>query len=446
MKKCIALILALILPVCALAETVQITFQLQSADELFSGFIRQGTLNGMGVDASSLEAYASLLKIFLKDTKLTSVYQEDAFSLDISINGINLLDMTTRQSGSEMQLTSSLIPGYVLIEPADKTGDHALAEREAQLEEGIKEAFFAWKNGLVSETIYGVFAGDAYSGGTECTTWTVTDKDVAELISNLMTPELRTMIEEQIEAAGEDENLLKAFEEVNERVMKENKFSYQIRRVGNEQHQPIGLSVSVFEEEKQIATLSAGIDQQTIRVVVGLGLKTQNYWAECLLTRSQKDQTTFVKGEMREWTADKSESFAYAAQSNAPAASYLLNCTMTNSGQRKLWDGHVYRGSKADAAKEILSFSGSVNPTGGSAEAVIRLMQNSKALMTLTLSMKPVTPIPPLDESLVRCSEKVPEQAELYAAVSQELVFAIAGRILQIIPLDVLLKLDVPTE
>lgn len=437
MKRFIALFLALLLPVFALAETFEVTLEVQAKEAVFSSLLKSAAQSGAGYDAAALETYASLLQSLLKDSSITFVSQENASSVSITLNGTSFLDATTYLSGTETMTTSSLIPGYVLVE-ADADNSVIAAEKEQQIAEEFEKAFADWKKDIASETSYGVFAGDAYSGGTQCTTWTLSDGDISALMTALMTPELRAMIEQQLEA----DDALAAFDAANERVAEENKYSYILRCVKNDQEELVGFSVSVFEAEKQLATLSLGRTEQGMRAVLGLGLKEQNYWAECLLTKSQRDQTEFIKGEVREWIADKSESFAYAAQTNAPAVSYLMNCITTTSGQRKLWDGHVYLGSKTDAAKELLAFSGSVNQQNKAVEASFSLMENKQTILNFSMSKKPVASILPPDASLIRCSAEDPDQAELYTKVSQEFAFAITMRLMQIIPFDVFLTLD----
>lgn len=442
MKKIVALLLALLLPVCALAETFEVTLEMRTAQAMFSAILDQSVQEQMGLDGVASESVVKLLQSLLGNTKITVINQENASSVSITLNGNSFLDATNYLSGTETLMTSSLIPGYVLVEDAD-SATAANTETEQKIMEDVHSAYQAWKEALPVETAQGVFSGDAYSGGTSCTTWTITDSDIAVLMSAVMTPELRGMIEQQMdtEAAGED-SVLASFDAANARVAEENKYTYTIRRVIDDADQLIGFSVTVFDQEAQVATFSLGKSDQRIRVVIGLGLKHENYWAECVLTESQRDQTTFLKGEMREWTADKSESFAYVTEANAPAMSYLLNCITTKSGQRELWDGHVYLGTKANAGKEVLSFSGSMNKADQSFEAKFSLVENQQSMMTFSLSKKPVAEIMPPDASLVRCSESDPDQGELYAKVNQEFVFAITMRLMQIIPFDVLLKLD----
>lgn len=444
MKKLVALLLALFLPVCALADTFEVTMEVQTAQALFSALVDQSVQKHTGLEGVSSESVAKLLQALLGNTKITAVTQENASAVSITLNGNSFLDATIYLSGGESLMTSSLIPGYVLVEDVP-SASATEAENEKKIAEDVQNAFVAWKETLPVETVHGVFSGDAYTGGTVCTTWTITDSDIAALMTAIMTPELREMIEQHVEAAGED-GILSAFDAANARVAEENKYTYTIRCVADDEDRLVGFSATVFDEAAQVATFSLGVNDQNVRVVIGLGLKQENYWAECVLTESQRDQTTFIKGEMREWTADKSESFAYVTEANAPAMSYLLNCIITKSGQRELWDGHVYLGTKANAGKEVLSFSGSMNEANQSFEAKCSLMENQQSMMTFSLSKKPAAEIMPPDASLVRCAETDPDQGELYEKVNQELVFAITMRLMQIIPFDLLLKMDGLTQ
>lgn len=442
MKRIAALLLVLILPVCALAETFEVTLQVQTAEALFSTLLDQAVQMQAELDGVSIETVVKLMQALMGNSRITVISQSDADSVSISLNGKKFLDMTTYLSGSEELMTSSLIPGYVLVEEAGSASAMDAA-KEQKIAEDIMHAYVTWKGGLDAETTYGAFSGDAYSGGTVCTTWTITDRDVAGLVSAVMTPELRKMIKEQADTEDADaESILSAIDAANERVSEENKYTYEIRCVKDDKDLLAGLSVTVFEQEAQIATFSLGKNEQETRVVIGFGLKKQNYWAECILTQSQRDQTNFIKGEVREWTADKNESFAYVKQANAPAMSYLMNCIVTKSGQRELWDAHVYLGSQTDASKEVLSFSGSVNKANRAMEAKCSLMENKQALMTLSVSKKPAVAILPPDPALVRCSATDPDQGELYTKVSQDFAFAVTMRLMQIIPIEAILMLD----
>lgn len=442
MKRLTALLLALILPVCAMAETFEVTLQVQTAEALFSSLLDSSIQLQQELEGASVEAVAKLMQALLGNTKITVVNQSDADAVSISLNGKPVLDMTTYMSGSEELTTSSLIPGYVLVEEAGS--EPAIDDTmEQKIAEDIMRACNAWADEIREETAYGAFTGDAYSGGTACTTWTITDREVSKLVSAVMTPELRNMIKAQADAEGADaESIVSAIDAANERVSEENKYTYEIRCVKDDKELLVGLSLTVFEQDAQIATFSLGKNQQEIRVVVGFGLKKQNYWAECILTQSQRADKSFIKGEAREWTADKDESFAYVKQTNAPVMSYLLNCIVTKPGQRMLWDGHVYLGMQADAGREVLSFSGSVNKANRVMEAKCSLLENKQPLMTFSVSKKPAAAIQPPDPALVRCSATDPEQGELYTKVSQDFAFAITMRLMQIIPFEAILMLE----
>lgn len=445
MKRFIALLLALLLPLCTFAESVEVTVQVKASDALFSKLFSESFAEVTGFDTAALQPYASIIKALLSDVSITAVSQANAYSVDFILRGVTLFDMTAYQNGSVTQMTSTLIPGYMLEEQS-KEIDALTAltpEKQKNILTDVKAAYEKWYTGLNAATISGVFDGDAYTGGTKCTTWTVTDQDISALLSAVMTPELRTLFQQELAENSEGEaDILAAFDAANDRVARENRCSYLVRSVKDDHDELIGFSVSILEKDIQTATVSVGLQEDAIRIVMGLGLRQQNYWAEWNVTTSRREEMTFIKGEMREWTADKSETFAYVKETNAPVVTYLLNCNVTNAAQRTHWDGHLYKGSTALAEKEVLSFNGAQNQTDKSYEASVSLMENKQTLLSLTITKKEAEAIQQPDSALIRCSADDPEQQELYTKITQTFAFAITARLMQVIPFDALLMMD----
>ena len=432
MKKLLALLLALFLPAGGMAEAIQLKFSLRADEALLPRMIRNAVQYVTGANASLLEQYASMFQVFLRDITISTVYQADAVAIDAVVNGVKLLDIKTFTSDNEIQLTSGFFPGYVLVDTYE-------AERMSppEMEAELLEVFRSWTEGLERAEMRGVFAGDAYEDGTKCTAWTLSDSDIASLMTAMMLLELREVIKD---CEGQEEFLVK-FDDANQRVAKENRFAYLLRRVTNDQDELVGLSATVFEHEKQLATVSAGFQDNEIRLVVGLGLKDQNYWSEVILTKSQREKTTYVKGEVREWTAGKNQSFAYAAQANAPAASYSLNCIVTDYGSRMLWDAHVYTGLKAEVEKEVMAISGKFNQKDASVEADFHFKENAKEYLVLSVSKSAAAPIDQPAADAVRYNVQNPAHADMYEEIARSFVLSLTSRLLQIFPLDVFLTL-----
>lgn len=446
MKKLLALLLSLVLPVCALAETYEMTLQVSTDDEVFPAYAKALLQRIPGMTAQDADKYANMLRALLKNSAVTAIVQDDAVSLDVSLAGGSLFDMVTYEAENASYLTSSLLPGYALVEAlTDAESMPALISEEDMLHAGdsVEAAITSWFAGIEPLTTSGVFSGDTYEGGTQCTTWILTDKDVAAYVSAIATDEIRSIWSQMLSGAEVNaDDLFARFDEANEHVADEDKHSYVLRVVRDDADQLVGLSLTIIDEVAQIATLSLGVKDKEIRLVMGLGLGSQNYWWECTVQENQRSHLTLLKGTSREWVADKLETFAYVSETNAPVAAYTWSCNVTQSGQRYLWDGTAYEGEITDASRTICSFSGSVNQNTSALEANINLASAGRTPLKIKLNYKPVEEIPPLDPALTLCSIADPEQAELYTELSQQINYEMTLRLIKLLPLDVILTLS----
>lgn len=446
MKKLLALLLALMLPVCALAETFQVNLETKADDALFSVCAKEILQKIPGLLTKDAEKYATAISALMKDTKVTVTEQNDAVSMDIRLSGSSLIDFTVYQTDEASCMTSSLLPGYALVEPLTGVEPSVQPDENEwnRVAKGMEAAVDAWLKDIESTETQGVFEGDAYSGGTKCTTWMLTDKDISALVSSTMTAELRALVTRMLDNDSETDAaaILAAFDDANARVAKEDKFAYVLRLVKNDAGEFVGLSLSVFEESAQLATMSFGVQDQKARLVVGLGLNGRNYWWEAVTQHTQRDQVTYLKGEMREWVADKSQAFAYVSKTNAAVTSCVWTCNLTKAGQRTLWDGCVYEGSAVDAEKAICTFNGAENSTANTLESGFKLLQDGRTALELKFDCKPVEAIKPIDETVTLCSVGDPAQEKLYTELNQKLSYGITARMLQLIPIDVIFTLS----
>lgn len=442
MKKLLALLLALMLPVCALADTVQVVLESKTDDVVFAACIKEMLQKIPGILATDVDKYTAAASALMKDTKVTARVQADAVSMDIALSGSSLLDITVYQTENASCMISSLLPGYALVEPLTdaKASVQPGSEELKQIADGVETAIEAWLKNIESVQTRGVFEGDAYSGGTQCMTWMLTDQDIAALLSSAMTAELRALIGRMLDGSETSaEALFADFDAANARVADEDKFAYILRVVKNDADEFVGLSLSAFEEAAQLATVSYGVKDQEARLVVGLGLNGQNYWWEAVTRKTERKQVTYLKGEMREWVADKTQAFAYVSKTNAAVTSCVWTCNLTKSGQRTLWDGCLYEGSAIDAGKAICAFNGTVNPAAKTLEGRIKLLRGGRNALEMHFSSKAVNAIEPIDPAVVLCSSADPAQEKLYTELYQTLSLAITARMIQLIPLDVIL-------
>lgn len=449
MKKLLALLLALLLPVCALAETYECTLAMDADDATFAQFAKAILTKIPGMNADHAERYAKALHTLLQDTKVSVVSQSDAASFSVELAGGSLFDVTVCEDAKATYMTSSLLPGYALVEehtPAQKLPSMQTLIDDAVMQNvlaSMDAALSAWLSEIEPTMTHGVFHGDAYEGGTQCITWALTDQDIAALVSALATDELCALVTKaftmmELDAA----QLLKEFDELNDRVADEDAYFYILRLVRDDEQQPVGLSLSIMEETAQVATVSFGVTEKTLTLVVGLGMNGQNYWWECTLQGNRRDEMLFLDGVSREWIADKASAFGYVRDTNAPVSVQYWNCSLTQSGQRLLWDASLYQGETADPARKLGASKGSVNPDGGTFEASFTLNAGTDVPLKIVFSGKPVDAISPLDSALKLCSTTAAADAELYKELNKTLSLELSARMVKLLPLDVIMTLS----
>lgn len=449
MKRLLSLLLLLVLPVCVFAETYEVSVSVETDDEVFARYAKELLQKVPNLSAEDEDKYVQLLRVLLKEAGVNAVMQEDAVSLDITIASETLIDMVVREIGTASYITSSLIPGYVLVENMSET------DTSVQITEGVADetalqnaadsittALSTWLADIEPVTTYGVFHGDAFEGGTQCTTWMLTDMDIAACLSAFTTDEVRSLLTQMLSASELDvASLFAEFDAATDRVADEDKYIYLLRIVRDDADRFVGFSLTVLDDVSQLATVSFGKTENETRLVVGLGLNSQNYWWEYEIQTNTREKLTLLKGSSREWLADKVESFAYVKETNAPVASYHWNCNVTKSGQRYLWDGNLYSGEVTDASKVICSYSGSMNSSVSSFETSISVIKDSRTPLKLEFSWKPAESIPALDDALVQCSMNNPAHNDLANELSEMMVTAMVSRLIKILPIEVLLTL-----
>lgn len=451
MKRLLILLLLLVLPVCSLAETYEASIKVKTEDEIFAVYAKELLQKIPGLSAENEDKYVQVLRAVLRDAEMKAVAQDDAVSLEFSLAGGSLFDMVVREIDTALYLTSSLIPGYALVE--EMNGMHfpfqnkeGLAE-DPTLQRNADSIEIAISNllvGIEPTTVHGAFRGDAFEDGTWCTTWMFSDKDIAAWLSAFMTDDVRSLLAQMMPALELNaSDLLSKIDEINDRVADEDKYSYILRVVRDDADQFVGLSITVTEDVSQLATISFGMTDEGVRTVIGLGMDVQNYWWEYTVQTSTREHLTFIKGSSREWVADKGESFTYVSKTNAPVSIYTWNCNMTKSGQRYLWDGTLYTGDATDVSQIVCTYRGSVNLASSAFETSISMMKTSRTAFTLEISYKPVEPISAMDdEILTQCFLNDPTQTELYNELNSCFSMEMTSRILKLLPLEVIFTLD----
>lgn len=449
MKKLLALLLALLLPGCAAAETYALSISVEVDDAIFPWYAKQSLRGYSELSAEDLDTLATVAAKVLDGTGLDIAVQADAMSLRMNLAGKELLSVKLHTTDDAVFLTSPMLSGYALKDDQDAPGSATqtfteLFDGEKQLDvcASMQKAFDSWMADITPATSSGVFNGDAYEGGTQCTTWILSDMDVAALTSALATVELRVLLNQLLTSLSLDaEDLFAQFDAANEQVADEDRFLYILRWVTDEAGEFVGASLTVLEEQSQVATVSIGLTQKNIKVVIGLGLKEQNYWWEFTGKKSQLDNITYLSGDSREWIADKAESFSYVSATNAPVANYMLRGTLTKSGSRYLWDGNICVGNEA-YFDYVCSSNGTYYPQTGAVECSICLGDAPYEPLRLNIRYGLADTIDMLDSSLEICSISDPADASLYQELMDKFAASVMARMIKLLPMDLIMTLN----
>lgn len=447
MKKLLALLLALFMPFCALAETYGLSLSLD-ADERLTEQFKEAFLADPAY-AENADALAAALQQLLDGLGLDIVCQEDAVSMSLRLVGGTLLDMTVHTTEDAAWLTTSMLPGYALKEDnAGSAEDDQAILRQLQetdwtaVQASMEAAAGEWASVIEPDVSSGVYTGDAFDGGTKCATIMFTDVDIAALVSALATEELCTAVTPLLTAAGLDaEDVLAKFDAANDRVADEDKYAYLLRLVGNDAGELVGLALTIVGEEAQVATLSLGLGEQEARLVIGLGLKEQNYWWELTVAVEQQGDTCNLSGTSREWVASKEESFGYASAANAPVGEYTWQGSVTEADGRYLCEAAIHEGD-AQTSGQLCTGSGVLDPASSSLDFSISLGGAENPLLTLNAAFGPTDAITPLDSTLKVCSMTDAADSTLYEKLLNQFSAALMARLLKLLPLDVIMTLN----
>lgn len=435
MKRLFAILLAILLPMCAVAETYQLSLGMQLDEAMIS---QLAALPGNDADPRKTELMIKIAQYVLDGASVKVTVQDDAARIDIGISGGSLLDMTIYTEGDMAYVTSSLIPGKALTYEVVGT-----SEEEPDLT-GVMNAVTTLLESRMTANpgviTTGSFTGDAYTGGTRCTTWYFSDKDIADLISELMTGEASQAVLSCLTAMGFEPEKLSEIAAANDAVAQENQYAYIFRKVENDAGDVIGLSFTIIHEDTQVATLSLGAEKDGMRGVLGIGMPDQNYWWEFTLEAGDLQGRTSYGGISREWTSDKRNSFAYVAANEEPTLDTKWYCNVRKVGNRYLWDAGVYDAVDQVLMDYLFTSTGSVNPSTGLLDSEFTL----SSIMTLSIDLGPVKAIPPMPADLACYSLTDPAMEKQTGKVLDLFASAIAARMIKLLPMDLILLLSAP--
>lgn len=446
MKRLLIWLLVFMLPAAAMAEACQIDLTIELEDG-FAEEMQAAMLQHNIVCDHEAMAVLRLAQHLLDSVSLHITVQEDAVSVALINKDAPLLDVTIHMQEDSLLLTSDLLPGYAFaLERNSSAQPHAEDEMPdwAQIKESLNTAYKQWASNIVPETRRGVYHGDTYTGGTQCTSITLGDMDIAALVDALATTEVREAAAAVLKCASLDaQALLARFDEQNDRVADEDRYLYFLRLVEDDEDQFRGLSIAVVEELSQVASASVGVSDHGLSVVAGLGLQEQNYWWQGTADLLEKENGRVYSGTFREWISDKVNQFSYVREACAPISEYFWQCELVSAEESVAVDGFIHEGADIETGY-LASVEGQYSHATPAADISIGIGINHEKMITVRMQSSTCAEIPPVDESREVFSLNTEADADTYQTLLQRLMTSLLTRMMKVLPLEDILTWGQP--
>lgn len=510
MKKLLALLLALLLPAGVLAEAgvtedsdivpndtsyqqlkvpagEMQAFCLEiavTANEESLAALLQPSMQ-MSDAATAAKAIAKLLNGF----GMKLVAQGDNISFDLLLKNASLMDFNGYMTadGQQVIVTSSMMPGYGLVQHADddKTDaaltDKLLEELTHLLADMASDAMPLLQEIDVERT-RGSFEGDAYTGGVWCTTVRLDDRQIAEFLRALLTDDVQEAVTAFLTLSGlGTAETVRQLVARHEDVALANEYHYILRFVEDANGEPVGLSATVMRGEEQLSTFSLGIADDTLRIVTGVGGVQENYWYDHLILFEKpevhtvpgddvivvlegaeglemsdveivygdvEDRDGFViRGSCIEFIGDKESSFSYAL---ATADESLVWCDwmldVKQDGARIEWQYAEESGVAPAVLKEGMPASVNIQAKGlvdDEMTGSIVYTVDGVECLSVSATFKPCAPIPPMSDDLVLVDVESGDHEQQLLAIEAEntLIDALSQKMITLMPVELILLL-----
>lgn len=302
----------------------------------------------LGLQATDLDAIGRAVAELFGSLTITGSSSAEEVSLRYASGDTVLIDAALRYADGQYQAASNLVPDTVIDVTQEMTAFAQYVGQYTSLgvliltyanEHATEFAndFSVWMNGLTSIEDYGVFTGDAYSGGVIRTTVTVTDRDLG-MLGVLFLSRLDGIAESAAEL-GVDWNEIRS--NLNSQLVSfgaKNAGYYTLSAVSNESERAVGLSITAYQNDVQVATLSVGFDENMniTAAVVSFGYQNQVYalaW-NGTITRDGLESVS-ANGELRLWLDPTRQGYRVASSSDAN----LLMSAVVNNLSFAAFDG-----------------------------------------------------------------------------------------------------------
>ncbi len=439
MKKLLALLLVLLIPLCACAESYQFSFTVNAGTETFLQAMEELLAAQDTAEADVAKKEAALVQKLVDGFGLDLVWQETAVSVALRLCGEKLIDMTAYDLPDKMLLTTSALPGYALTTPVEESESAAFEAVDwSAAAQSIAETTDAWLAGIEPTEARGYFVGDAFEGGEKSITWRLSDLELATLMSSLLSDEVRNALIAFYTTMGLDaEEILAQLDEANAEVSKQNRHDYVLRVVMDKNDKIVGAALTIMQDHVQIASASLGVMPEGLKLVIGLGLHAQNYWCEINANTAQVAEKSSCHVVVKEWAASKEDAFAYVQGANAPANTWEWQLETTSTDGETSWNG-VLRENGAI----IQTSNGHWNQEAMLMDSHIAFGPENAEVLSVDFSFSPAEALPDPNPELVECSSTDPADAALYEKLTAQMSAAVMARLLKILPIEQIMQLN----
>ena len=419
MRKLLACLLALMLPLSALAEAVRTDWAVTVSPE--------GLAAAAGAD-EGLAAWLPPLAEFLSGITLTAVTDEEngRSALTLACAGEALISCDLARTDAGLMVICDLLPEDALL-----LSGGLPASQTAPDWEKVSDVFAAcldrWIAALDAEDATGRFAGDAYESGTRRRTYRFDDRDAALLMALLLDapwPEDFTALMETcaLSAGTEIDDLRGAIRE----TALNNPYRYVLHLVSDDDEALVGVSLTVYQKEDQVAMLSLGQEDGYLDAVLGWGLRGENVYLSVTTAGTPGDTFALVAQLLRDpkrqgiWTASES------------MANLLMDAAIYQSAEEDVSTWQTWLSGPALGDAEL---SLAVTSASSTHEASFAL--DGQTMLTLRRESAPAEALPPMDTQGLRLIdlENLPKEEEIaFARDVDEAARLLVVRLFKLLP------------
>ncbi|MBQ8555133.1 MAG: hypothetical protein IJ438_04575 [Clostridia bacterium] len=457
MKKLLAVLLIMLLPLSACAETYTFSMTMSADEEglraLYEPMFAQmdtGELAGVNLDA----LYTTMYKLF-NGFGCSVTIQEDALAGEIRMSGQPLMEgVIYLPENGDLYVTSELLADHALYYPADPQ-EMVLLERQLMAVmhadwEGalnaIKEAGTDYLNNLDYTTEAGWFTGDAFEGGNICITYELDDRDLSQLVGLLLLPEVRKVASPLAALLKLDpQDTLWSLHDLNWQIASENRYRYIVKIVAQDTA-PIGFSLTVLEDSMQVMTASLGLQETSAILVIGAGQDGMNHWLCYDIDAEIGGDAFSVVGTTTQFTAPQDESFAYARKmaGDAHTADWEWHIQQTAEGMKWQYKSDIAMPTVVNGQSGTIAASGTgegqliLSPFNLTDDMMLYVAE--KPALGIRTTIQPDEAIPPMEDGLTLCDvySTDAEQQELQSELLDKFTNKLTIRLIKLMPAELM--------